>query len=143
MTGSSSGRSRQKLVIVPCSGIGKTYGTVSREAAYEITESVRPEDTQLVALSLLVLGDEAARAAVAANPAVTIDGCKLACATKMVQESGGRIAKNFAVLDVYRRYKQFKPQGIAELNEGGQKLARVLAEEVAEVVDKNKGGQNG
>jgi len=133
----------KKLVIVPCSGIGKTYGSVSREAAYEITEAVRPQDTQLVALSLLVLGDEAARAAVAANPAVTIDGCKLACATKMVQESGGRIAKDFAVLDVYRRHKQFKPRGIAELNEGGQKLADALAEEVAEVVDEIKGGQHG
>jgi hypothetical protein len=39
------------------------------------------------------------------------------------------------VLDVYRRYKQFKPQGIAELNEGGQKLAHVLAEEITAVVD--------
>jgi uncharacterized metal-binding protein len=143
MNVSSSEQTRQKLVVVPCSGIGKTYGTVSREAAYEITETVRPDDTQLVALSLLVLGDEAARAAVAANPAVTIDGCKLACATKMVQESGGRIAKDFAVLDVYRRYKQFKPQGIAELNEGGQKLARALAEEVAGVVDEIQGGQHG
>jgi uncharacterized metal-binding protein len=143
MNVSSSEQTEQKLVVVPCSGIGKTYGTVSREAAYEITETVRPDDTQLVALSLLVLGDEAARAAVAANPAVTIDGCKLACATKMVQESGGRIAKDFAVLDVYRRYKQFKPQGIAELNEGGQKLARALAEEVASVVDEIRGGQHG
>ncbi|MEJ2599348.1 MAG: putative zinc-binding protein [Anaerolineales bacterium] len=133
----------KKLVIVPCSGIGKTYGSVSREAAYEITETVRPQDTQLVALSLLVMGDKEARAAVAANPAVTIDGCKLACATKMVQESGGRIAKDFAVLDVYRRHKQFKPRGIAELNEGGQKLAGALAEEVAEVVDEIKGGQHG
>jgi uncharacterized metal-binding protein len=143
MNASSSGHTGHKLVIVPCSGIGKTYGSVSREAAYEITESVRPDDTKLVALSLLVLGDEATRAAIAANPAVTIDGCKLACATKMVQESGGRIAKDFAVLDVYRRYKQFKPQGIAELNEGGQKLAHALAEEIAEVVDEIQGGQHG
>ena len=29
---------KPKVVIVPCSGIGKTYGTVSREAAYIITE---------------------------------------------------------------------------------------------------------
>jgi hypothetical protein len=36
---------------------------------------------------------------------------------------------------VYRRYKQFKPQGIAELNEGGQQLARALAEEIAQEVD--------
>jgi len=126
---------RRKVVIVPCSGIGKTYGTVSREAAYEVTEDMRPADTQLVALSLLVLGDEDARAAVAGNPAVTIDGCKLACATKMVEESGGTVAQDFAVLDAYRRHRQFKPQGIAELNEGGQKLAHVLAEEVAAVVD--------
>jgi uncharacterized metal-binding protein len=125
----------QKVVIVPCSGIGKTYGTVSREAAYDVTEDLRPERTQLVALSLLVLGDESARASLVDSLAVTIDGCKLACATKMVQECGGNVAKDFAVLDIYRRYKQFKPQGIAELNEGGRKLAYTLALEVASIVD--------
>ena len=124
-----------RVVIVPCSGIGKTYGTVSREAAYAVTEDLRLADTQLVALSLLVLGDEAARQAVTESPAITIDGCKLACATKMVKENGGTVAKEYAVLDVYRRYRQYKPQGIAELNKGGQQLAHALAEEIAEVVD--------
>ena len=52
---------QHKVVIIPCSGIGKTYGTVSREAAYEVTDDIRPEQTQLVALSLLVLGDEETR----------------------------------------------------------------------------------
>ena len=126
---------KRKVIIVPCSGIGKSYGTVSREAAYEVTEDSRPQATQLVALSLLVLGDDDARAAVEAHPAVTIDGCKLACATKMVQESGGTVAQDFAVLDVYRRHREFKPQGIAELNEGGQRLAHALAEEINAVVD--------
>ena len=125
----------RKVVIVPCSGIGKTYGSVSREAAYDVTEDLRPESTQLVPLSLLVLGDAEARAAVADTQAITIDGCKLACATKMVKDSGGTVAKDYAVLDVYRRYKQFKPQGIAELNEGGQQLANALAQEIAQDVD--------
>ncbi len=124
-----------KVAIVPCSGIGKTYGSVSREAAYDVTQDLRPDETQLVSLAMLVLGDGGARAAIANAPAVTIDGCKLACATKMVQESGGTVAKDYAVLDVYRRYKQFKPLGIAELNEGGRQLARALAEEIVEVVD--------
>lgn len=131
----SDKNSPRKIAIVPCSGIGKTYGSVSREAAYDVTDDLRPEETQLVSLAMLVLGDEGARAALAGAPAVTIDGCKLACATKMVLESGGTVAQDYAVLDVYRRYKQFKPQGIAELNEGGQQLARALAEEIAEVVD--------
>jgi uncharacterized metal-binding protein len=128
-------KKNQKVIIVPCSGIGKAYGTVSREAAYDVTDELRPGQTQLVPLALLVMGDEESRAVVAGYPAITIDGCKLACAAKMVQQSGGTIAQEIAVLDVYRRHKDLKPLGIAELNKGGQKLARVLAEEVTSMVD--------
>ncbi len=124
-----------RVMIVPCSGIGKTFGSVSREAAYYITEDLRPATTQLMPLALLVLGDEASRAATQENPAITIDGCKLACAAKMVRQSGGSIAREIAVLDVYRRHKDFRPEGIAELNEPGIQLAHVLAEEVAATVD--------
>jgi uncharacterized metal-binding protein len=131
------------VVIVPCSGIGQTYGSVSREAAYDVTEDLRPAETRLVALSKLVLGDEEARAAVGCNPAITIDGCKLACATKMVQESGGKIARDYAVLEVYRRYKQYKPQGIGELNDDGVQLAQALADEIALVVDELKANHEG
>jgi uncharacterized metal-binding protein len=125
----------KKIVIVPCSGIGKSFGSVSREAAYIITEDLRPEDTRLIALAKLVLGEESAVAMVAMNPAITIDGCKLACASKMVKESGGNIAQEFDVLDVYRRYKEFRPDGIAELNENGVKLAQALAAEAAITID--------
>lgn len=133
----------KKVIVVPCSGIGKPYGTVSREAAYEVTDDLRPEQTQLVPLALLVLGEKEFRSVVAECPAVTIDGCKLACATKMVQQSGGTIAQEIAVLDVYRRHKDLKPVGIAELNEDGQKLARVLAEEVIAAVDGLTTGKQG
>jgi len=135
----------KKVIIVPCSGIGKTYGTVSREAAYEVVEQMRPEQAQLVALSRLVLGEETARSAVADNPAITIDGCKLACASKMVEESGGNVAEAYEVLNVYRRHRHFKPRGIAELNEGGLQLACALAEEVAASIDDlltNEGGRD-
>jgi uncharacterized metal-binding protein len=126
---------KNKVIIVPCSGIGKTYGSVSREAAYNVTEDLRPDETRLLALSRLVLGEEQARSMVMNNPAITIDGCKLACATKLVQQNGGNVARDYAVLEVYRRYKQFKPQGIAELNEGGLQLALAMAGEISGVVD--------
>jgi len=125
----------KKVIIVPCSGIGKSFGTVSRMAAYQVTEDDRPDKTQLIPLALLVLGDEEARAVLAENPAITIDGCQLACASKMVRESGGKVARELAVLDSYRRHRDLKPQGITELNEVGQKLAVVLAEEVDGMVD--------
>ena len=126
---------KTRVVVVPCSGIGKPFGTVSREAAYELCDELRPERTRLVALAKLVLGDAAARELVSRHPAVTIDGCKQMCASKMVKENGGTIAHEVAVLDVFRRHKELKPEGIAELNEAGQKLARVLAEEVAASLD--------
>lgn len=125
----------RKVVIVPCSGIGKSYGTVAREGAFVVTEDLRSDRTKLVPLSLLVLGDEATRADVTETQAITIDGCKLACAAKMVAESGGNVAHELAVLDVFRRHRDLKPKGIAELSEEGQKLAQVLAEEVVTLVD--------
>lgn len=126
---------KQLVVIVPCSGIGKSLGSVSREAAYIICEDLRPADTRLVALSKLVLGDAEARQTVAACPAITIDGCKHMCAAKMVQQSGGQTLAKVAVVEVFRRYKDFKPEGIAQLNEGGVKLAHALALEVLPVID--------
>ncbi len=123
------------VVVVPCSGIGKPFGSVSREAAYAICEDLKPQSTRLVALAKLVLGEPVAREAVTKHPAVTIDGCKQMCAAKMVRESGGKVVHEVAVLEVFRRHKDLKPKGIAELNDAGRKLARVLAEEVARSLD--------
>lgn len=136
--------STPKVAIVPCSGIGKSYGTVSRMAAYQVVDDDRPQATCLVPLALLVMGDEASRAVLEQMPAITIDGCKLACASKMVRECGGKIAGEFAVMDIFRRYRDFKPQGITELNEGGLKLADALAKEIDAVVDElaQEGGEN-
>lgn len=132
---------KRKVVVVPCSGIGKSFGSVAREASYELCDELRPEATQLVALSKLVLGEEQAREQVRQSPAITIDGCKLMCAAKLVKHSGGK-AREVAVQDVYRQHKELKPDGIAELNEAGKQLARVMAEEIAAVVDDLTGGDH-
>jgi uncharacterized metal-binding protein len=134
MTGQAPEEAPRRVAVVPCSGIGKSYGTVTREAAYLVVEDLCPETAAIVPLSLLVLDDEEARQAVRDAQVITIDGCKLACATVNVGQAGGQVAREFTVLDCYRHHKQLKPKGIAELNEAGQALARVLAEEVAREV---------
>ncbi len=123
------------VVVVPCSGIGKAFGTVAREVGYELCDELRPDTTRLVALSKLVLGDEEARRFVRECPTITIDGCKLACAAKLVKHSGGDVGHEVAVLDSYRRHTELKPEGIAELNPQGKRLARLMAEEIAPIVD--------
>ncbi|MFI5180191.1 MAG: putative zinc-binding protein [Thermoanaerobaculia bacterium] len=122
-------------VVVPCSGIGKSLGSVSREAAYELCENLRPATTRLVALSKLVLGEAEAGQLVRESPVVTIDGCKKMCAASLVRHNDGAVAREIAVLDVFRRHNHLKPEGIAELNEDGHELARVLAAEIADDLD--------
>ena len=126
---------KQRIVVVPCSGIGKTFGSVSRDAAYEVCDEMRPDATRLLALSKLVLGEEEARQQVRSGRTVTIDGCKLMCAAKLVAQSGGTIVREVAVLDVYRRHRHLKPDGIAEMNEAGKQLAQVVAQEIVETID--------
>lgn len=126
---------RRKVTVVPCSGIGKALGSVTREAAYELCDTLRPDHTQLVALSKLVLGEAEARERVRSNPTVTIDGCKLMCAAKLVKLSDGVIAREVAVFDVFRDHKDLKPEGIAELNEAGKQLAKVVACEISDALD--------
>ena len=125
-----------RVLVVPCSGIGKSYGTVTREAAYILAEELRPDQVELLPLSLVVLGDAALKQSIQGRAAITIDGCNLECARKNVSDVGAVVVENFRVLEAYRQHRQLKPQGIAELNEGGLALARIIATEAAAVVDR-------
>jgi uncharacterized metal-binding protein len=124
-----------KVAIVPCSGIGKSLGAAAREAAYVLTEDLRPGETRIVALGLLVLGDEETRCAVAGGPAIAIDGCKLGCAAAGLASVGAGPVQKIGVFDVIRRHRGLKPEGVSDLNEDGLRLARAVADEAAEIID--------
>jgi uncharacterized metal-binding protein len=125
----------RKIPVVPCSGIGKSLGAAAREAAYVLTEDLRSDKTKVVALALLVMGDEEAKREVAGGRAIAIDGCKLECAAKGLASCGASKVHKVAVFDVVRRHRGLKPEGVCDLNEDGLKLARATAEEAAEIVD--------
>jgi len=126
---------RRKIPVVPCSGIGKSLGAAAREAAFVLAEDLRPDKTKIVALALLVLGDEEAKGEVAGGEAVAIDGCKLECAAKGLACSGASKVHKVAVFDVVRRHRGLKPEGVCDLNEDGLRLARATADEAAKIVD--------
>ncbi len=130
---------KPKALLIPCSGIGKTLGSVARESAFKVTEDLRPETSRLMPLSLLVLGEEDTRNTLASTPVVAIDGCTKSCAAKVAAERGGTVGHALQVSDVFKRHRGLKPEGVAELNEAGLQLAQALAEEVAKLVDQMDG----
>jgi uncharacterized metal-binding protein len=135
------GKNYKKVVVLPCSGIGKVYGALARETTYELMERVRPDDVVTTCLPLLVIKDPEAVALVLENPVITIDGCPKDCAKKSVQALGKEPAKTYEAIKFYTSHKDLKPEGVAEVNETGRKLAAVAAAEVAPEVDKLAAGE--
>lgn len=125
----------QKVVVLPCSGIGKVFGALARETTYELIDRVRPGKVVTTCLPLLVIQDSEAKRLVLENPVMTIDGCAKDCAKKSVELQGAKVAKTYQAINFYKAHKDLKPEGISELNETGRKLAALAADELAEAVD--------
>jgi uncharacterized metal-binding protein len=124
-----------KVVIVPCSGIGKSLGTVGRVATYKVIEQMKPEKTRTVCLALLTMGDDDALKLVRENPCIAVDGCPAQCSKKNIEASMGKLAHNIVVTDVLRKNRSLKPGGVIELNDQGDKLAEIIARTLSEKVD--------
>lgn len=129
-------KTTRKVVVLPCSGIGKAYGALARETAHELAECVRPEVTALTCLPLLVIHDPTAVKLVTENPVITIDGCPRDCARKSLEAVGGKASEACQAIKFYTAHKDLKPEGLAQLNEAGLKLAKLAAAELAPTVDR-------
>ncbi len=130
----------KKVVVLACSGIGKVYGAIARETTYELMDRVRPGVVVTTCLPLLVIEDPEARQLVTGNPVITIDGCPKSCAQKSVEALGAKVARKYQAISFYKAHKDLKPEGIAELDENGRKLAALAADELAQAVDELAAG---
>lgn len=125
-----------KKVVVPCSGIGKAFGTVSREATYLLTEQMRPDQFRTVCLALVMAGDEETVRLVKESDVFTIDGCPKKCATVCVKHAGGNVVKETIVPKILAEHKGHKPGTVLDIGEGGALLAKDIAESIlSEEVD--------
>jgi uncharacterized metal-binding protein len=127
--------SPKKVIVIPCSGIGKAFGSISRDATFEVTENLRKEATQTLCLALLVSGDQESLQLVRDNKCITVDGCPLQCAEKNVKYAGGKLAGSFRVVDVYRENRHLKPKSVTFLDADGQQMALAVAERIGKRVD--------
>ena len=125
----------KKVIVIPCSGIGKSLGSVSREASYELVENLRKGVTDTICLALLVSGDKESLQLVRDNKCIAVDGCPLQCAEKNVKLAGGDLAASFRVVDALRENRNLKPKRVTFLDDDGIQLATALAKQIAGKVD--------
>jgi uncharacterized metal-binding protein len=122
----------KEVLVIPCSGIGKVHGLISREAVYHVTDKVLPGQADTVCLALLVTGDAETENKVRHTPCITLDGCPKLCAYKNVELSGGKIAKGIRVYDVMKRHRGANFGTATALSKDGWAVVEELAVEVGE-----------
>lgn len=124
---------KPNVLVIPCSGIGKVHGLISREAVCHVTDELLPGRADTVCLALLVSGDPETRQKVQQTPCITLDGCPKLCAYKNVELSGGNIAKGIRVYDAMKRHRGANFGTATALSEDGWAVAEEVAAEVADV----------
>jgi uncharacterized metal-binding protein len=129
------------VLVIPCSGIGKVHGLISREATYLVTDELAPGRTDTLCLGLLVKRDEEAVAVVKIRHCITIDGCPKACAEKNVRMAGGQVAGKVQVAEAFKKHHGAKPGTATDLSEDGWTIAREVAEAVADEAERLHAGK--
>jgi len=129
------------ILIIPCSGIGKPFGTIGRDATFRVVDELRKGRADTNCLSLLVMGDEEATRQIRESRCIAVDGCPLACARKNIEIAGGEVSAYFRVMDLLRENRGLKPRQVTFLDEDGLELSELLAGKIASKLDELGGGQ--
>src|SRR5512136_627642 len=126
---------QKKVGIIACSGEELAEGTVTRLAALEVLEQLRPKDTVTICLPLFLAGGEGDRAFARYYPTIAIDGCEKRCAALGTELYGSKPAAGVVVT-------QLCPAGAGELgtsrrlNRAGLEAVDTVAHEIARHVDR-------
>src|SRR5574344_446977 len=95
--------SKNKVKIIPCSGMGKAFGLIARESTLQTIKKC-PQD---------------AKKLVEGQKCITIDGCPAMCSAKNVEMAGGIIEEKIRVVDVFRNHRGVNAGSATELTEDG------------------------
>lgn len=124
-----------KVVVVACAGMDKPFGSVARDSVFKVVEELRPKEVELVSLPPLLAGVSSNSELVGNLPVITVDGCAERCATKLIVKNGGKIRGRVLVPDIAKKHNLL-PESASRLGPNGERLAEIIAEEIASIVDR-------
>lgn len=126
---------QKKVGIIACSGEELPEGTVTRLAALQVLEKLRPADTVTICLPLFLAGGEGDRAFAKFYPTIAIDGCDKRCAYRGTEQYSNRPAFGIVVTDLIADHGLETPSGTRRLNGAGMKAVKHTANLAANKVD--------
>jgi uncharacterized metal-binding protein len=125
----------KKVKVIPCSGIGKVYGLMAREAVLKTVFELCPEKSETVCLAYIVTGDKEAKEKIDGYDCITVDGCPKMCASKNVSIAGGKVIEEIKVLDTVKEHKGKQFGSPVELNADGELVISEIAAKIANKIN--------
>jgi len=121
----------KKMKIVPCSGIGKVYGLIAREAVLKVVHELCPEKSETVCLGYIVTGDKEVKEKMEGRDCITVDGCPKMCASKNVSIAGGVVKEEVKVMDTVKEIKSKNYGTATRLEADGEAVVNAIAAKIA------------
>lgn len=125
----------KKVKVIPCSGIGKVYGLMAREAVLKTVIELCPEKSETVCLAYIVTGDKEVKEKMEGSDCITVDGCPKMCASKNVTIEGGIVIEEIKVLDTVKAHKGKKFGSPTMLDADGEVVISEIAEKIAKKIN--------
>lgn len=125
----------KKVGIIACSGEELAAGTVTRQAALQVLERLRPQETVTICLPLFVAGGEGDRAFARFYPTIAVDGCDMKCAARATERYSGAPAASIVVTDVPGSEQLLEPTTRRRLDQEGWMLVDAVASQITAAVD--------
>lgn len=119
-----------KYAVLPCNGLDKCAGQITKEIALAICEQTGSE---LICPVFYQVADARYAKIAKENPLIVIDGCGTRCASKLAAEKGLKIQKKLTVSVEAQNRNQTLPTDTIRLGEAEQALAIELAGELTKV----------
>ncbi len=125
----------KKVKVVPCSGIGKVFGLMAREAVLKTVIELCPDKSETVCLAYIVTGDKAVKEKIEGYDCITVDGCPKMCAAKNVTLIGGVVVEEVNVLDTVKEHKGKKFGSPTQLSDDGEVVINEIAGKIARKIN--------
>jgi uncharacterized metal-binding protein len=125
----------KKVKVIPCSGIGKVYGLMAREAALKTVFELIPEKSETLCLAYIVTGDKEAKEKIEGYDCITVDGCAKMCASKNVTIAGGKVIEEIKVLDIVKEHRGKRFGSPTQLDDDGELVISEIAEKIAKKIN--------
>jgi len=132
-----------KIAILPCTGVGQVVGTIARQAAYQVCDDLKPDDTVLVCLPALVKGVQEDIDMIRICPVIVIEGGEEACATYALGLHGGTPTVTISVPKVMRgKGLKIKREARKQLTEPEQAVVRLVSGQVVREIERLCSGKS-